>query len=171
MKAPTPTELAQGLLQEEVLGLTLHHEAAGEGRRGMVAVGSVIANRRAWGRWGTKFSQVCTFWVPAKKTGRPLAQFSCWVPEGGRTNHRALVEHANQLRVGRVPPTLRLALDVARDVIAGAEPDPTGGADHYYAPTSMAPPGAVPTWADPAKLTVIIGNHHFFRLRPTESTT
>jgi N-acetylmuramoyl-L-alanine amidase len=145
-----------GLDDRSVLALTLHHEASGEGRRGMLAVGCVIRNRAAWGKWGPSLRDVCLAWK----------QYSCWRPAGGTMNYGRLVVHADALRRGLRPPVLLLAFDVADAVMHGVEQDLTGGADHYWAPRAMVPPGRVPSWAVGVTPTATIGGHVFCRLRP-----
>lgn len=147
---------ALGLPDHAVFALTLHHEASGEGRRGMVAVGCLIRNRVAWGRWGATVRAVCLApW-----------QFSCWRKEGGASNYGALVLHADALRRGGQPARLAEAFDVVGEIERGIA-DPTGGADHYYAPAAMVPPGRVPPWAANVAPTAVIGRHRFYRLRVT----
>lgn len=146
---------AVGLSELDVLALTLHHEAAGEGARGMVAVGCVIRNRAAWGRWGATIREVCL----APK------QFSCWMKSGGVENFGALVLHADALRHTKRPRSMTKAFEVAANIL-GDVPDVTLGADHYYAPAAMDPPGRVPSWARGKTPTTTIGRHLFFRLRP-----
>lgn len=147
-----------GLSDLEVVALTLHHEASGEGRRGMHAVGCVIRNRAAWGKWGPTMRDVCL----AHK------QFSCWRPSGGTMNYGRLVLHADALRRGQRPPLLQLSFDVAQALLVNA-PDVTGGADHYYAPAAMVPKGRVPRWAEGVAPTTTIGGHVFYRLRPRDA--
>jgi len=147
-----------GLSELDVVALTLHHEASGEGRRGMHAVGCVIRNRAAWGKWGATVRDVCL----AHK------QFSCWRPAGGTTNYGRLVLHADALRAGRRPTALQAAFDVAQELLDGM-PDVTVGADHYYAPAAMLPKGRVPDWAQGVAPTTTIGGHVFFRLRPRDA--
>jgi len=50
-------------------------------------------------------------------------------------------------------------LAVAKLVVDGGTPDPTGGSTHYYAKSMKTPP----KWTVGAKKTVTIGNHVFFR--------
>lgn len=148
-----------GLTDRDVFVLTLHHEAGGEGRQGMVAVGAVILNRAAWGQaggpYGATVRDVC-LWP---------AQFSCWRPVGGPENFGALVLNANAIRAGRRPTALRRADEIAGALLDGAA-DPTGGADHYYAPAAMKPAGRVPSWAVGRAPTAVLGRHRFYRLRP-----
>lgn len=150
-----------GLSDLDVLALTLHHEASGEGPNGMTAVGCVIRNRAAWGKWGPTVRDVCL----AHK------QFSCWRPAGGTTNYGRLVLHADALRAGRQVAVMAKAFSVARGILGGQVPDVTRGADHYYAPAAMLPPGRVPEWAVGVTPTTRIGGHVFFRLRPGEATS
>lgn len=137
----------------DVLARTIWGEARGEGRAGQVAVGWSIRNRVEmdlhhdgkpdW--WGEGYSGVC----------QAKWQFSCWNP--GDPNQPYL---SGKLAI---PATeFATAKDVARAVIAGADPDPTGGATHYYA-TSMPKP---PAWAPLATRTCKIGRHVFFRNVP-----
>lgn len=151
MKPPTPKTLARGLTPTEVLALTLHHEAVGEGREGMLAVGHVILNR-VGARWPT-VEDVCL----------ARAQFSCWAPVDGVKNHNALVMHANAIRLGVRPPSMRLAFEIAEALLASATEDPTGGADHYL--TTKLLDTDPPSWADRSKVTRVLGDHTFLRLR------
>ena len=45
------------------------------------------------------------------------------------------------------------------EVVDSQDPDPTGGATHYFS-TDIAPP----SWADPAKQTATVGNFRFYKL-------
>lgn len=148
--------VATGLSERDVVALTLHHEASAEGRQGMLAVGCVLRNRRAWGKWGPTLRDVCL----AHK------QFSCWRPAGGVTNYTRLVNHAQAIRDGKRPAALQLAYDVAAAVLSAAQADITNGADHYYAPRAMKPVNRVPAWAANVPACAVIGGHIFFRLRP-----
>lgn len=131
---------------------TLWGEGRGEGYRGMVAIAWVIRNRveaDLWGDgkpdwWGEGVGPVCL------KPG----QFTCW------WDH-----NADKLR--KVPPAQEqavVAIRAASAVMDGTETDPTGGADHYYAP-GVVP---MPSWAKGRKPTASIGGHLFFRLRADE---
>lgn len=148
--------IAKGLSELDVLALTLHHEAYGEGITGMFAVGCVLRNRRAWGKWGPTLRNVCL----APK------QFSCWRPAGGTTNYTRLVTHAEALRAGQRPGLLAKAFGVAYAMLDEVVDDVTAGADHYWAPNAMVPKGATPKWAVGITPTAHIGGHIFIRLRP-----
>lgn len=134
----------------DILARTIWGEARGEGRAGQVAVGWAIRNRVDMdlhndGRpdwWGEGYSGVC----------RAKWQFSCW--NSNDPNFPYLV---NQ----KLIPSgqYMLARECAVAVVTGAQPDPTGGATHYYA-TTMA---KAPAWAANATKTCKIGRHIFFK--------
>lgn len=153
--SPRP-DAARHLSELDVTALTLHHEAAGEGAIGMVAVGCVIRNRVAWGKWGSTYDAVCLARV----------QFSCWRPSGGTTNYARLVQNAEAIRSGRRSPSMALAYMVVAAIMDGSQEDITNGADHYYAPKAMVPKGRVPAWAEGLTPTAVIESHRFYRLRP-----
>ncbi len=149
-----------GLADIDVVALTLYHEAANEGPRGMAAVASVITNRVAWGRWGD-----------ARGVCLAYKQFSCWRSGGGTINFSRLCDHANQIRGGERPGRMQRAYVFAQGVVGKSLlEDPTMGADHYYAPISMNPPSAAPYWVGNRKPTAIIGRHIFYRMRPDGAT-
>lgn len=145
--------VADGLSERDVLALTLDAEARSGGPMSMLAVGGVIRNRAAWGPWGRSMRAVCL--APR--------QFSCWNP-GTDRNHVRLVDLAEEIAAGRTPEVLKTAYEIA-DALAGDVDDLSNGADHYYAPAGMVPPGRVPKWAVNRTPTAHIGGHLFFRLR------
>ncbi len=127
----------------DVLARTLWGEARGEGFAGMVAVGFTIKNRAARpGWWGKDITSVCQHpW-----------QYSCWNVKDPNYTY---------LSGARPIPSAEYvkAREAALVVLAGRQPDPTGGATHYYS-TSLKTP---PTWSVKATQTVQIGRHRFFR--------
>jgi N-acetylmuramoyl-L-alanine amidase len=130
-----------------VLACTLWGEARGEGLAGMVAVAWTIRNRvddrkeKSW--WGEGYAGVC----------QKLYQFSCW---NSNDRNYPYLSGAKQI------PTAEFAKCqlVAQQVIEGAQPDPTGGATHYYYSTSLPKP---PKWAADAMQTSRLGHHIFFK--------
>lgn len=126
----------------------------------LIAVGCVVRNRRARpGRWlasDRSYKAICL----APK------QFSCWTPHSG-TNHDALLALARAVAgdLATTPwePLLRECLYLADGVIAEALIDRTGGANSYYSPAAMVPPGRVPLWAVGVP-TITIGDQRFLRL-------
>ncbi len=131
--------MTQQILDEGFLALCLWREARGEGRDGMVAVGSVIRNRVHRDR-STYYDEVT----------RRL-QFSSLTAPGDPEL--------------TVYPTLsdeswKLASEVAGGILAGSLADPTGGATLYYAVTIGFPA----TWdRSRCRFTKQIGRHRFFR--------
>lgn len=124
----------------EILALTLQAEAGGEGYKGMLAAGSVIANRVASGKYGKGISGVIM------KPG----QFSAW---NGVTGYAG---GEGAINMDKVRPS-KDALKAAQDIISGNYEDITGGATHYYNPKVASPKwgGEVgDNWFD-------IGNHRF----------
>ena len=120
---------------------TVWGEARGEGEAGMIAVCWVVLNRIKAGRWGKTAAVVC---------GAP-AQFSCWGEHD--PNHRWLL--------AMIPGDVSTAEAAAAvdKVLAGAAPDPTGGATFYYARSMAAPPA----WAIGQIPSAEIGHQLFFK--------
>jgi N-acetylmuramoyl-L-alanine amidase len=154
----TLAEVLVALSDEEVVGLTIWAEARQEPLTGRVAVGCIIRNRvRAQQRrFGLTYREVCL---------KPW-QFSCWLPQGGESNHRALLEQAKMLATTNATPAmpLRNALWIAQGVMNDTVEDIVKGATHYYSPDAMKPKGRVPDWAHPpAVLTAVIHRHRFYK--------
>ena len=137
----------------DILARTLWGEARGEGLAGQIAVAWSIRNRvemdlNSDGKpdwWGEGYAGVC----------QKAWQFSCW--NKSDPNYPFLI--------GAKPIPFREFAQVriaADQVIDGKQPDPTGGATHYYA-TTMA---KAPDWAAKAKQTLKLGHHVFFKAVP-----
>lgn len=154
----TATQIKHELTDRQATALTVFGEARAEPLEGQHAVAWVVRNRLLHPqRFGASWKGVC----------HRRAQFSCWYPWGGVANYAAVLAAAERLLADYVPaPTSALgrALQVADDVMGQRVADPTGGADHYYAPAAMARPGMVPTWAQGKEPLAVIGGHRFFRL-------
>jgi spore germination cell wall hydrolase CwlJ-like protein len=132
LASPPPSE------DYECLALTLHWEARGEGREGMLAVGWVVLNRRADSRFP---STACA--VVREGGERPGCQFSYWCD--GK---------------GDVPPPgapWDRAQAVAAELLMAPPHDPTDGALFYHS-TSVSVP-----WTVVRERTVQIGRHIFYR--------
>lgn len=130
----------------DVLALTLWGEADGRPVRAMEAVASVVMTRvrlaAAPGgptHLGQGVIAVC----------RAPFQFACWHP--GHPRQRALAELPAGADLG---PCHR----VAARALAGALPDPTGGATHYHAAENL------PRWALGRVPVAEIGGLVFYRL-------
>ncbi len=139
------------MTDRDVLLLTLYGEARGEGLAGKAAVAAVIRNRLTSGKWGRSYEAVCL--APS--------QFSCWWPSGGKANASTLQALKGQAERGALPddPVLKACGWIADGCLAGAMPDETGGATHYFVTRSK-----VPAWAQGELPTRVVGSHSFFRL-------
>lgn len=149
----TPEEIRAAvrcLPARTVLGLTVWGEARGEPVAGQVAVAWVIKNRAAARRQSVQ--KVCL----AKW------QFSCWWEDSA--NARQLLERAERVLTGELLPEPRWLhlLQLCHQVLVGATPDPTGGADHYLTTTLYRSEDA-PTWAGVMPVVATIGRHTFLR--------
>lgn len=132
----------------DILARTLWAEARGEGLNGQIAVAWTIRNRVEvdlhndgkpdW--WGEGYTSVCL---------KPW-QFSCW---NKNDPNYAYLSGAKAIPFRELAQA-RIAADL---VIDGKQPDPTGGATHYYATTMPK----APAWAAKAKQTLKLGHHIF----------
>ncbi len=123
----------------EIVAKTCWGEARGEGRKGMQAVAEVILNRAKDTRWPRTPADVA----------QQKWQFSAW--NAGDPN-RVKMEHMSLDDDG-----LRLAYRAVLDAMEGA--NITFGANHYFAPGSIA----TPKWAKDMEIVAEIGRHRFFR--------
>ena len=132
----------------QVAARTLCQEARDEPLDGQQAVGWVLRNRVADGRWGASLASVCLW----------HAQFSgWWCPRGTPSYHDPNFAYACDLSDS--DPVLVAMSQVLADVLgADVGADPTGGATHYYA-KSIAPPA----WVNSATPCGQFGNQLFFR--------
>lgn len=127
----------------DIMTRTLFGEARGESELGQIGVAWVVRNRAecpAW--WGKGVAGVCL-----KKF-----QFSCWL-ESDPNRRKLLALEADDTRYQRL-------YAIARRVLLGEVPDPTGGATHYRV---IGWPAA---WAKGRKPSAVIGRHEFFAIGP-----
>lgn len=117
------------------VALTMYWEARGEGREGMLAVGSVVLNRVADQRFP---DSVCEVVQQGGET--PPCQFSWWCD--GRSDRPT---HREQWAV---------SLAVAEELLATRPPDPTNGALFFHNTSIRAP------WR--RTQVARIGNHVFY---------
>jgi N-acetylmuramoyl-L-alanine amidase len=124
-----------------ILARTVYGEARSESWIGKVAVAWVVRNRAAKGGWwGADVLSCCM---------KPW-QFSCW---NANDPNRKKLEQATT----RKSAIFRECLAAAAAVLADLEPDPTGGATHYFADYIQTP-----KWAKGKTPTITIGHHLFF---------
>ncbi|HEV7267810.1 MAG TPA: cell wall hydrolase [Falsiroseomonas sp.] len=130
----------------DVLALTLWGEADGLPVRAAEAVASVVMTRVRLAaapdgpaHLGRGVVGVC----------RAPFQFACWMP--GHPRRAALAELSPEADLGA-------CRRIAARALAGALPDPTGGATHYHAAD------ALPRWALGQTPTAELGGLVFYRL-------
>lgn len=141
------------LPEDRIVALTLWGEIRGGSTAQKLNVGNVIRNRvraqlRSDGRpdwWGEGWRGVCL----------QRGQFSCWWDR----------QRDVMLHLPESDRQYQACLSIARRVMAGAEPDPTGGATHYH---TLARPDGVrgwpPAWGEILQhQTVTDGLHVFYR--------
>src|SRR5574343_89233 len=135
------------MTERDVVALTLYGEARGEPLEGQLAVASVLMNRKADGRWGRTFMQVCL----------ATRQFSCW---NAKDPNEALLHRisADIERFASNDAALRRCLWLADGLVAGLMPSTVKSATHYYA-TSLRD---TPRWAKTGTPVGRVGNHLFF---------
>lgn len=124
----------------EIAARTVYGEARGESYSGKLAVCWTIRNRTEnpnW--WGRSVAEVCL---------KPK-QFSCW------DDHNRI----KMLQVGLGDPIFADCMRATLEVVMGTALDLTLGADHYHAMSIR------PAWAKDERLTAIVGNHKFYKLR------
>jgi len=126
----------------DVVARTAYGEARSEGNIGMRAVCHVIRNRVRDKRWPGTYAQVSL----------QRRQFSCW----GKKD----VNYPKITEVTFSDPTFRVAYSIAAEVMAAESEDLTQGANHYHDSRMEE----LPEWADPAKDTVTIFHHRFYKL-------
>lgn len=144
----------------DVCAKTIWGEARGEGSRGMQAVANVIRNRylkaqRKIGKvvwWGTSFTSICQKKNYDSARRVYSYQFSCWDPKDPNRAKMAALKPGSDANFD-------MALNIARQMLAGTLPDITNGADHYYA-TYIGKP----YWAVDETPVASIGQHRFYEL-------
>ncbi len=127
---------------DKIVAITILAEARGEGKRGMYAVGAVIAQRAIDAKYSKANIWRHTLICLANK------QFSCW---NGKTFED--LEHLLEL------PEAAYALLVAKS-ISNLDRSFVSNANHYHA-TWMK---KKPYWAKGIKPVKVIGNHAFYKL-------
>lgn len=127
----------QVIPEDTIATLTAWQEARGEPFEGLVGVCEVIRTRRKLGRWGATYTHVCL---------APY-QFSGWNTKDPNRVTSLLLDEQD--------PSYKR---VCQAWEFSATSDLTLGATHYCTVNLK------PAWANPDALTVIIGNHAFYRL-------
>lgn len=152
----------------DLAACVLWGEARGEASLGREAIGGVMQNRVAEGRFGGHDLRRVLL--------RPW-QFSCLLPQGGASNYQSVLDVARTLHARRVAerggtivgakpeigPVLRDCLRIGELVEKHTLPDVTGGATHYVE-VSLLDAEKPPAWTVGHKPLVVIGRHAFFRV-------
>ncbi|MBA1156934.1 cell wall hydrolase [Microvirga mediterraneensis] len=121
---------------------TVYGEAGNQGAIGQAAVANVIANR------AQQSGMTPTDVVLAK------GQFEPWSDPAARARMESLDPNS---------PEYKQIAEIAQNALSGRGADPTGGADHFYAPKAQAALGrSAPAWDNGSGRD--IGDHRFFRL-------
>lgn len=110
------------LNNRDLLATTLQAEAGNQGPVGMMSVGSVIMNRLKNPAYGSDLHQVIL---------QP-GQFSAW------NNYTGFADGVGGLNMNEITPSQQ-AYMVADQILDGNYNDPTGGALHYYNPSTANP--------------------------------
>ena len=132
-------------LDIDTLIRTVYGEARGEPMEGKIAVAHVALNRlKHPGWWSRNRDDIPDDTLAA--VCRDPYQFSCWLENDPNRN----------VILTALAPALAESAQAVELVLAGIEPDPTGGATHYHAI------GAMPKWAAGRTPTAIIGHHVFY---------
>jgi N-acetylmuramoyl-L-alanine amidase len=162
-------EATAGVRETDILALTAWAEASGDTTQGgssveeRIAVLSVIRNRvadPAW--WGDTYRAVCL----------KAFQFSCWNDDAHDANHLRLIALTLQVQANQTPdnPIFIETQFLADGIRRGLVLDRVHGADYYYAPQAMTPPGSAPAWAKSHGVVIpplaIVGRQHFYKLGP-----
>ena len=140
-----------------LLSATVFLEAEGEPAPGPEAVAHVVMNRHRG--WKLSVPQVILGKDGrAYDDGRAFEVFSCW-----NDDYRRRAE----ARLGAARDEAVFAWKAAAGALWTLTADPTLGADHYLnveLTRKIRPDHGLPSWYDPAKVTVVLGRHTFLRL-------
>lgn len=128
----------------EILARTIEAEAAKESYKGKIAVGAVIVNRAASGRFGEGIKGVIL----------EKGQFSPWNSWTGY----AKGEQGQDMM--KLKPS-RESYKAAKSILGGDYEDPTNGATHYLNPEVGTPPSWLPSMKNQKRGTIKIENHLF----------
>ncbi len=137
-------------LEIDVVARTIFGEARGEyyrpdgGISALISVANVMRNRLEGSkRFGKTYQEVC----------RKPYQFSCWNPRDPNAHLVARIQKGEDR-------LFDICLKVAENVIHGAWPDITSGANHYHASWM----NTYPAWAMGVVPSYRCGQHIFYKL-------
>lgn len=122
---------------------TVFAEASNQPTAAQLGVAYSIVNRLRSGRFGSTIAAVCLEWE----------QYSSW--NGDRGDRSDLLRAAT---VADDDPAYQACCAALQAAIDGSQPDPTGGATHYYDTSVQAPYWALP----PAQVSARLGDLIFY---------
>ncbi len=161
----TLTAIKVALTEQQALGLTAAAEARGDRRQGNSSIEERIAVMLVCRNRVAKYKRFNLIEPSYKAVCLARKQFSCWNDDPKDANHQWLLDQARKEIAGNlVDPLVEETLWLAGGVIAGTVLDTLKGADHYYAPQGMIPPGRIPDWAIGKTPTAEVGKQIFFTL-------
>jgi spore germination cell wall hydrolase CwlJ-like protein len=143
VKKPTVYTSPKQMSEREILARTIQAEASGEAYDGKVAVGAVIANRAASGRFGKGIDGVIL------KRGQ-FSPWNSWTGYAGGSQGKDMMN----IKVSKD------SYKAADSIIGGTYVDKTGGATHYVN-TKVSKPKWLSAMKGRKRGTVQLGNHLF----------
>jgi spore germination cell wall hydrolase CwlJ-like protein len=143
VKKPTVYTSPKQMSEREILARTIQAEASGEAYDGKVAVGAVIANRAASGRFGKGIDGVIL------KRGQ-FSPWNSWTGYAGGSQGKDMMN----IKVSKD------SYKAADSIIGGTYVDKTGGATHYVN-TKVSKPKWLSAMEGRKRGTVQLGNHLF----------
>lgn len=148
-------DVVAALSAPQAVALTLYGEARSQRVEGRIAVANVIRNRVRLERaaFGLGYKGVCL----------KAWQFSCWLPQGGRSNYELVMRTARSVvEATHTGAMMRECLWIADGVMQDRVMDNVRGATHYYSPAAMVPKDSEPAWAKGLSPAAILGGHLFY---------
>ena len=143
VKKPVVYTSPKQMSEREILARTIQAEASGEAYDGKVAVGAVIANRAASGRFGKGIDGVIL------KRGQ-FSPWNSWTGYAGGSQGKDMMN----IKVSKD------SYKAADSIIGGTYVDKTGGATHYVN-TKVSKPKWLSAMKGRKRGTVQLGNHLF----------
>lgn len=134
----------------EIMARTLFGEARGEPEAGQIGVADVILARSIDPRWPKTVTAVCC----------QRMQFSCWNDTDVPNDNTVSMKSAN-LEDPQFLQCLHVAVGQLSLMRMGQWTSSVKGANHYLNVRTLS---VLPSWWDPAKITMVIGHHTFARL-------
>lgn len=143
------------------LAKNVYYEARNEDIRGQFAVASATLNRVNNSQFPNSVCGVVKQTAKLRVTNKLVCAFS-WYCENDKKGKEIPVKNKDGTINQSVVDQFQAACLVAISVLSGAVKDNTGGATHFHNPFISDP-----AWAYELKKTVSLGNHNFYKLKPS----